>query len=154
MRAHFNIGSNAGDRVGVIAEAIAKLRGLSEGDFRVSGAVESRPWGFDSSNPFINTGVSFECSLAPLCLLEEAERIEREIVARRVKANPAYAEFASHRNADGTYRDRLLDIDFICYGDLRVEMPRLTLPHPRASLRDFVMKPLCEIDPDMERMFM
>lgn len=154
MRAHFNIGSNAGDRVGVITEAIDKLRELSDGDFRVSGAVESQPWGFDSPNPFINTGVSFECSLDPLSLLEEAERIEREIVGARVKANPADAELAQHRNADGTYRDRLLDIDFICYGDLRVEVPRLTLPHPRAALRDFVMKPLREIDPDMERLFM
>lgn len=57
----------------------------------------------------------------------------------------------AHRNADGTYRDRDLDIDIIAVDMLCLDTPRLTIPHPRAAVRDFVMTPLRELAPDMAR---
>ncbi len=50
-----------------------------------------------------------------------------------------------HRNSDGSYRDREIDIDIILIDDMRIDSPRLQVPHPRMLERDFVMIPLREL---------
>lgn len=137
-RVHINIGSNLGDRQHNISSAAERLRLLSTRDFRLSDSVESEPWGFDSDNRFINAGASFETELSPLELLAETQRIEREISGGQ----------PNHRNPDGSYADRIVDLDIIFYGDLAVDSPSLTIPHPRFRQRDFVMRPLAQIDPE------
>lgn len=52
------------------------------------------------------------------------------------------------KSVDGKYADRLIDIDLIMAGDLILDTPLLTLPHPRFHQRDFVLTPLCEIAPN------
>lgn len=120
---------------------------------RVSSLVESEPWGFGSPNSFLNAGISFDSVLTPEELLEATQAIQREICPD------------SHRDSDGKYIDRLIDIDIICgvaespYDDLNfveketllcvVDADSLRLPHPCATRRDFVMEPLAEIDPEM-----
>jgi 2-amino-4-hydroxy-6-hydroxymethyldihydropteridine diphosphokinase len=54
----------------------------------------------------------------------------------------------SHRNADGSYRDRLIDIDLIFYGQTHISIPQLTLPHPHAAERTFVLGPIRELHPE------
>ncbi len=138
MRVHLNIGSNLGDRKENITRAIELISGLEIENIRVSDFMESAPWGFDSENVFINAGVSFDTAISPIDLLEALQGIESEISG----GNP-------HRNADGTYRDRVLDIDIILYGDARLNLPGLVIPHPRAARRDFVINPLRQIDPQL-----
>jgi 2-amino-4-hydroxy-6-hydroxymethyldihydropteridine diphosphokinase len=46
---------------------------------------------------------------------------------------------------DTAYHDRIIDIDLLLYGDLHLQTPELTLPHPLMRERDFVMRPLAEI---------
>lgn len=140
-RVHFNIGSNLGDRQSNIARAIAQLERLhasfpDKNGIDLSRPVESAPWGFESANMFINVGLSITTDIPPLRLLTETQRIERSIAD------------AAHRDSRGNYIDRAIDIDIIFYGDTVIDSPELTLPHPRALLRDFVITPLCDTDPD------
>ncbi|MDE6802698.1 MAG: 2-amino-4-hydroxy-6-hydroxymethyldihydropteridine diphosphokinase [Muribaculaceae bacterium] len=132
--AHLNIGSNYGDRMAYIARAVALLSEHLE-VVAVSDPVESDPDGFDSTNRFVNVGLTVRTELDPLALLDLTQRTERSVGRM------------PHRNPDGTYRDRDIDIDIIYYDDLRVNSARLTLPHPRMGLREFVLRPLRQLNP-------
>lgn len=101
----------------------------------MSTVVESEPWGFVSENRFLNVGVMFESPDTPQELFSKLRRIETSLST------------ASHRDAAGGYADRLVDIDLVAFGDEVTDTPELILPHPRMLLRDFVLKPIAEIDP-------
>ena len=53
-----------------------------------------------------------------------------------------------HRDSNGQYIDRAIDIDLIAINDWIIDNPQLTLPHPRMDLRDFVLQPLAQLAPD------
>lgn len=129
---YINIGSNLGDRHLNIRRAVGKLR-EAFGPVIVSELVESEPWGFDSTNLFLNIGVAFDSALPPLEMLSRLQAIEKEI-------SPA-----SHRNPDGTYADRIIDIDIMEAEGVTLETPRLTLPHPRLQERPFFLIPLQQL---------
>lgn len=146
MLAHINIGSNLGDSRSIIEQAVAEIFLLSEGECKRSSMIESEPWGFESSNSFLNIGVEIETSLNLEELLDCLQTIERSISS------------ASHRNEDGSYRDRLIDIDLIfiaerqtdgCLIGRRYNSHQLTLPHPRALQRDFVTIPIKQLHPEI-----
>lgn len=133
-KAYLNIGSNKGDRIANIGQAVALITSLAtEGRIIKSAPVETEPWGFDSPLRFINVGVVIETSLPPEELLTRLQEIERTI-------SPT-----PHRDASGAYIDREIDIDIIVIDGIEIDTPRLTVPHPRMHLRDFVMKPLDEL---------
>ncbi|MCM1111532.1 MAG: 2-amino-4-hydroxy-6-hydroxymethyldihydropteridine diphosphokinase [Clostridium sp.] len=136
-RVHLNIGSNLGDRQASLWQAVAGifLSGCF-GEIVVSEPVVSEPWGYESSNPYLNIGLMTETDLEPLELLALLQEIERSVSA------------VPHRAADGSYLDRAIDIDIISYGDVVTDTPVLTLPHPRMDQRMFVLRPLSELDPD------
>lgn len=134
--AYINIGSNQGDRKAHIGQAVALIAHIAESEVRCSGYIETPPWGYESAAPFLNLGVEFATSLQPERLLERLLEIQHTI-------NPS-----SHRDADGNYIDRVIDIDLIAIDDLVIDSPRLTLPHPRMHLRDFVLIPMSELAPD------
>lgn len=118
----------------IIGRAIALLaKRLPAGRMLLSDYVESEPWGFVSPNTFLNRGVLYinNVEIDPFEVLDITQKIEREI-----------GHGASHRNADGSYKDRLIDIDIIDIEGVKISTPRLTLPHPRAHLRPFVMEPM------------
>lgn len=104
-----------------------EVRGVSRPFF-------SEAWGFKSDHRFSNVGVMLATTLPPFRLLDALQEIERRLSG----ATP-------HRNSDGSYRDRLLDIDIITYADIKMTSERLTLPHPRMRQRDFVMVPLLQL---------
>jgi len=142
MLAHINIGSNIGDSRPTIERAVADVFSISDGITRRSSIIESEPWGFDSPNKFLNIGVEIETSLSPEKLLDILQEIEH-----RISPEP-------HRNPDGSYRDRAIDIDLIFMtgeketDTIRYSSPRLTLPHPRAASRQFVIGPIRELHPE------
>ncbi|MDE6371223.1 MAG: 2-amino-4-hydroxy-6-hydroxymethyldihydropteridine diphosphokinase, partial [Duncaniella sp.] len=137
MTIHINIGSNLGDRAGYIAAAVSKLCDLLHGECKVSEPFESEPWGYDSSNRFMNVGVMIDIDepLAPEEILDRLQQAEKA-----VDAGP-------HRDESGKYVDRCVDIDLIAVDDIVCDTPRLTLPHPRMHLREFVLAPLAQLDP-------
>ena len=132
---HINIGSNLGNSRSLIERAVAGIALLSDTPLRSSAFVESDAWGYRSAHRFVNVGVEIETTLPPEALLRELQRIERAICQ------------APHRNADGSYADREIDVDMIYYGELVLDTPALVLPHPRMHLREFVLVPLCELSP-------
>lgn len=142
---HLNIGSNLGDRAALIERAVCLVReAFASSMVTVSALVESEPWGFASDNTFLNCGVMITTPRAvdPAEVLAATQAIERQIAS----ASNYSPQQAAHRNADGTYRDRPIDIDIITIDRLRADNPELVLPHPRAARRRFVMAPLEELD--------
>ena len=134
MLIHLNLGSNQGDRRANIARAVALIASRWPGAFvRAGRYVESAPWGYVSSAPYINKALAIALPRrhSPLAVLHALQAIERRI-----------GHGQPHRNPDGTYRDRIIDIDIIAIDRLRMHTPALTLPHPRAAIRPFVMDPL------------
>lgn len=136
---HINIGSNKGDPARLFPYLLAVLRETFGPGLRVSDPIVTEPWGFESDHDFVNIGVSFQVSeeeFTPFRILEILQDIEK-----RIDPSP-------HRNPDGSYRDRTVDIDLIYVGQTVIETPRLILPHPRMDRRDFVLIPLNSLSPD------
>lgn len=129
---YLSLGSNIGNRKRALRDAVALIGrdiGVVE---RESAAIETEPWGFSSPNMFLNSCVKVVTLLAPRQLLEATQRIEREL-GRTMKST------------DGSYHDRIIDIDILLYDDLTINEPDLVIPHPHMQERDFVMVPLREI---------
>lgn len=124
-----------GDRLAQIEQAVAHIEYICQSVACRSPLVKSRPWGFESDNEFLNLGIAIETVIPPLDLLHAMQRVEREIAP------------APHRDANGDYIDRKLDIDIIAIDDMVINTPELVLPHPRMHLRDFVLVPLDYLSP-------
>lgn len=135
--AHISIGSNLGDRAALIERAVAAIYARFAVT-AVSRPVESEPWGYSSPHPFINVGVNIEIGpgMTPETLLDILLEIQNSI------------DSSAHRNTDGSYADRAIDIDLICYGSVATPPDaHPALPHPRMHLREFVLIPMIEILP-------
>lgn len=129
------LGSNLGDPVGNVRAAISRLRGLAAGDWRCSSLWRTTPVDCPDGSPaFINAVVAFRAGpeKTPETLLGQLQEIEREF-GRRPKRVLNEA--------------RPLDLDLIAFGAAVRSSPQLTLPHPRALRRRFVLAPLAEILP-------
>lgn len=105
-------------------------------DVRESTAVESAPWGFVSENRFLNVGIAFATGDSPLDVLRTLHDIELDMGC------------STHRNPDGSYADRLIDIDIVAIDEIMIDTPELVVPHPRMAERDFVLAPMAELAPE------
>lgn len=130
--AYLSLGSNLGDRHATMQSAILLLDSQAGTVDRVSSAIETEPWGFESANKFLNMCVRITTTLSPEQLLATTKDIELQL-GRTTKS------------VNGQYHDRPIDIDILTYDDLHINTPSLTLPHPHMHERDFVMIPLREI---------
>jgi 2-amino-4-hydroxy-6-hydroxymethyldihydropteridine diphosphokinase len=92
------------------------------------------PWGAEDQPPFINAAIAVATELPALALLDRAQAVERQFGRDRAHAR--------------RWGPRTLDIDLIAYDDIKLDTPRLTLPHPRLFERAFVLVPLAEIVPE------
>lgn len=136
MKYYLNLGSNIGNRLLHISRAL-KAIGEEFGPYEISHKVESDPWGFDSTNRFVNIGVAIESELAPESVLQKLKFIEKSISSR------------SHRRCDGSYNDREIDIDIMATNGEEYHSECLHIPHPHLKERDFFMTPLKELAPDI-----
>ncbi len=138
---YLSLGSNSGDRRAFLRAALAKIGEL--GSVRASSEYTGAPVGFSSDNEFINIA-------AVLTLERQGQwtQTEAETLLRQLKAIERELSAMPHRNADGTYRDREIDIDIIAIEGYRQHTPLLTLPHPHAAERPFVTVPLSYIAPE------
>lgn len=133
--AFIGLGSNLGDGSRNLQGAWRRI-GETEGiDLCVlSHPYLTAPVDMESSNVFTNAVGMLHASISVRQLLDELLRIEFEFGRRRV--------------AGAGYQDRSLDLDILSFGDLAVDTPELTLPHPRLVRRLFVLAPLAEIAPN------
>lgn len=134
------------DRRANIDAAVAALHDVFGCEIRLSEPYRSAPQGFDSTNEFTNVGASLHTELSPEQVLTAVQRAET-MALRQILAKSPTAEGLTHRNADGSYADRLIDIDIIALGHLVIDTPALTVPHPRMHLRDFVLIPMAQLHP-------
>ena len=134
--AHYflNIGSNLGNRRLNISRALRAIEELY-GYFEVSKMVESQPQGFESDNMFSNIAVMVITDRNPEEVLSDLQEIEA-----RLNRTP-------HRNADGGYADRELDIDIMAVDDMTVNTERLQIPHTRLAERRFFLEPFAQLAP-------
>lgn len=133
--AYLNIGSNLGDSRSLIFKAI-EIIGDKFSPYCLSRMVESEPWGYESANRFLNIGMAFKCELEPEELLFFVKGIEKEISS------------GSHRNENGGYCDREIDIDIMAIDHIQYLSPTLQVPHPHLMERDFFILPLMELNPE------
>ena len=135
MDYYLNIGSNIGDRRDNLYRAVVALAAGTSG-CAVSRIVESQPWGFESDNRFMNVGVRLSSNMEPHEMLEHIHDIERRLGS------------ASHRDSEGHYIDRLVDIDIMAIYNLVIDTPELQVPHAHLHERDFFLRPMMELAPD------
>ena len=137
MDYYLNIGSNMGDRRDNLYRAVVALAAGTSG-CAVSHIVESEPWGFESDNRFMNVGLKLSSGIDPYEMLERIHDIERRLGS------------ASHRDDEGRYIDRLVDIDIMAIDDMVIDSPSLQVPHPHLPERDFFLRPMMELAPDWQ----
>lgn len=129
--AYVGLGANLGDARTALQAALQALAGLPYTQLlRRSSLYRSAP--IESSGPdYLNAVAELQTGLAPLALLHGLQAIEQDHGRER-----------PYRNAP-----RTLDLDLLVHDDLRLDTPELTLPHPRAHQRAFVLLPLAELAP-------
>jgi len=131
------LGSNLGNGRDNLDEAVELLRQLGTVT-ALSSYIESEPWGFESAHRFTNAVVALKSELDPMTLLDETQRIERQMGR-------------THKHRPGeSYTDRTIDIDLLEYDGPAINCERLTLPHPLIDVRDFVRIPLLECKNQMK----
>ena len=131
MRAVLGFGSNIGDRAATLQAALDGL-GRRTRVVAMSGIFETAPVGGPPQPDFYNAVVLVDTTLGAAELLAVAHSLE--VAAGRVRFEH--------------WGPRTLDVDVLAYGDQRSDNPELTLPHPRAHERAFVVLPWLEIEPD------
>jgi 2-amino-4-hydroxy-6-hydroxymethyldihydropteridine diphosphokinase len=127
------LGSNLGERNDTLTGAVADLVDPPEVRLlAVSPVVQTKPVGGPAGQPeFLNMVMTVETTLSPEELLAHCQAVENKHLRERgVRWGP-----------------RTLDVDIITYGDVARDDPDLTLPHPRAAERAFVLYPWSLIDP-------
>lgn len=131
-RSVLSIGSNIGDR---LANLQSVLDGLGSAVVGVSRVYSTAPWGGVEQQDYLNAVVVVEdSSIDCRGWLREGQRLE--LAAERVR--------------DVRWGPRTLDVDVITCDDVRSADPELTLPHPRAHQRAFVLVPWLDVEPDAE----
>lgn len=118
---YLSLGSNLGNRRQLLLDAIEKINKKVGNVVRQSSFYETKPWGFESENLFLNAAVKVTTKLSPTELLEVTQQIEREM-GRRKKTT-----FNSQLSTPN-YSDRPIDIDILLYDDLHVDLPELKSP--------------------------
>jgi 2-amino-4-hydroxy-6-hydroxymethyldihydropteridine diphosphokinase len=138
------LGSNVGDRAAHLAyalDAIVRVPGVQR--VRRSSIHETDPVGPPGQGPYLNAVAEIETTLAPRVLLSALLAIERER--------------GRDRTQEVRFGPRTLDLDLLAWGDAvpggpaAIDVPGLTVPHPRMHARAFVLEPLAELAPSLAR---
>lgn len=133
--AFISVGSNLGDPLDNCRRAVQRL--AAEAGVRVTGrsrVYRTEPVGYAEQAWFVNQVVRVETELGPEALLNRLQSLERGLG----KTAPAVR-----------FGPRVIDLDILLFDRQVSAAPGLVLPHPRMHARRFVLKPLCDIDPDI-----
>ena len=138
MKSHLvylSVGSNLGAKLDNCRNGIAALTRSADIQFIDQSPIyRTEPVDYQDQDWFVNCAVKIETDLDPLSLLDFIKSIEH--AAGRVRDAIRFGP-------------RVLDLDIILFDDVVQNDSKLTLPHPRMHKRRFVLKPICDIDPDI-----
>lgn len=125
------LGANVGDKKENIKRAIQLLSEKID-QLVVASIYETKPWGYKEQDNFLNTAIKGISPLSPIELFKFVKDVEARVGRiKRFKWGP-----------------REIDIDILFYDDLVYKNHILEIPHPRLNERDFVLKPLIDLDPE------
>lgn len=129
------IGSNIGDREKNINQAIYLLKRESRIRVeKISAIIETEPQGGPPQGKYLNGVIKVKTTFSPRSLLKVLQNIEHNLGrVRTLRFGP-----------------RTIDLDILLYGDKVINEPALKIPHPRMFAREFVLKPLLEIEPELK----
>jgi 2-amino-4-hydroxy-6-hydroxymethyldihydropteridine diphosphokinase len=128
---YLSLGSNLGDREANLREAIRKLADLGN-VVAASSFYETEPVELTAQPWFLNCAVKLDTEKMPRQLISAILGLEQSMGRqRKQKKGP-----------------RIIDIDILLFGSSVIEVPSLTVPHPKLHERRFVLEPLAEIAPD------
>ncbi len=133
--AYIGFGSNLGDSRGTFEQAVSALQETAGVEItRISHLYETEPEGLrDGGGEFLNAVIRVETSLSAAEIMAAIGSIEQRL-----------GKSVAHRSD----LSRVIDLDLLLYGDSRVSLSGLEVPHPRMHTRAFVLVPLSEIAPD------
>lgn len=134
QRAFLGLGGNIGDVLSNMVTALQILDRRDDTTVRaVSSVYRTPPWGIEDQDWFLNACAGVDTSLSPQALLDAG--LEIEAVLKRERRE--------------RWGPRTLDIDILTFGNEDITTETLTLPHPRMHEREFVLRPLADIAPDL-----
>ncbi|MCO5133813.1 MAG: 2-amino-4-hydroxy-6-hydroxymethyldihydropteridine diphosphokinase [Phyllobacteriaceae bacterium] len=134
-RAWIGLGGNVGDVRRSMRQAVAGIGALPGTRVEAASSLyRTKPWGDADQDDFLNACIRISTALAPRDLLAELKRIENDLKRRKTRR----------------WGPRTIDLDILVYEGVEGEWEGLILPHPRAAQRIFVIRPLCDIDPQLE----
>ncbi|WP_373599495.1 2-amino-4-hydroxy-6-hydroxymethyldihydropteridine diphosphokinase [Paraclostridium bifermentans] len=130
-KAYLGLGTNIGDRVNYLSQAIKILD--SEKDIIItkkSKLYETKAWGYTNQDDFLNMCIEIETKLNPNELLKKCQNVEKELNReRKIRWGP-----------------RTIDVDILFFNDIILQEENLEIPHPRIGERAFVLIPLIDLN--------
>lgn len=126
-----SLGSNLGNRYAYLQQAITAIGDLFQTQMDVSKFYVTPPWGDIQQSQFINIVVLLATDIDPIQCLAQLQLVEKQLGRTKTRK----------------WGPRRIDIDILFYGNDVVEVAELSLPHPRAHERAFVLAPLCDLIP-------
>jgi 2-amino-4-hydroxy-6-hydroxymethyldihydropteridine diphosphokinase len=133
---YIGLGANLGEREATIAEALRRIdRDDRTSLLRATVPIETEPVGYRDQPRFLNAAASLATTRSPRELLDLLLEIERDL--------------GRIRGRGPRYGPRTIDLDLLLYGDERIDVETLEVPHPRLHERRFVLEPLAELDPGL-----
>jgi 2-amino-4-hydroxy-6-hydroxymethyldihydropteridine diphosphokinase len=131
---YIGIGSNLGNSQENCLRAIELLQKKGIIITKRSSLYETEPWGVKDQPLFINMAIEIETGLKPKVLLKILKDVEKEVGrGKSIKWGP-----------------RIIDLDILLFDNIVLNEDDLKIPHPLMHKRDFVLRPLCEIAPDIK----
>ncbi|WKA51119.1 2-amino-4-hydroxy-6-hydroxymethyldihydropteridine diphosphokinase [Planococcus liqunii] len=131
---YLSLGSNMGDRLDMLKQAVRMLAEHPSIDVAaISSLYETEPVGFTEQEPFLNMVVHVRTKLPALELLEVCQEVEQKLQRKRIVR----------------WGPRTIDLDILLYNQDNMESERLIVPHPRMHERAFVLIPLLEVNPSL-----
>jgi 2-amino-4-hydroxy-6-hydroxymethyldihydropteridine diphosphokinase len=127
--AYLGLGSNLGSRSRNLSAARTRLRHKGARILRQSRVIETEPWGVADQPRFLNQVIEIDWPGTPRQLLKAAKEVELD----------------GGRKPTRRWGPRVIDVDILLFGDLRLEQRGLVIPHPRIGERDFVRESLAEL---------
>ncbi len=136
-RVFISLGSNMGDRLSNIQQAVSSLSMHSQINLiKTSSFYETEPWGNKNQDWFLNAAIALDTDLSCKELLEYCQNIE--------------VQLGRVRNQKEKWSQRAIDIDILMYDDKIIPLgDELTVPHPLMHLRAFVLVPMLEVKADL-----
>ncbi len=132
---YISVGSNLGNKLDNCQKNIDILAASASVSLKVqSRFYKTEPVDYTDQDWFVNAAIKIETCLEPFQLLKKLKSIEHD---------------AGRTDKTVRFGPRVIDLDIILFDDLIINTPELTIPHPRMHKRCFVLRPLCDIAPDI-----